>query len=371
MSRLLVGATLALLLAGCDSGTGQNAENLSYEDLGPFKTDADGLVDVPWDMPEGVVSSEVFCGPYGYDTLATADDVTDASGSAVYDDDAPSSGGLRVSVLDDTLPVLVPVSPNLEAAAGTWTLGLYISASDLPTTVSCAAINRIGDTAATNTVDVNLVFVGVDGLSAGLNAQSGAGHEGLQSALTTLDDLWSDLGLAVGNVRYTDFDGATDTYTTIEGAEEFGDLLRTASDGPELTFFFVQDIDLGDGASILGLSGGPPGVAGYGGTSKSGVVINAADLDASPDEIALIMAHEGGHFLGLFHPTEKDLTGVDPLDDTPECSDSDGDGALTSAECAGSGAENVMWPTAQVGTATTFSADQGWVVARNPITIPD
>lgn len=370
MSALRLALPGLLLLAACGT-EGNNAENVTYTDLGTFTTDADGLVDVPWEMPDGVVSSEVVCGPYGYDTLATADAVTDASGTQVYDDDAPFDGALRVGTLDDTLPVLVPVSPDLEASAGTWTLGLYVDASDLPTTVTCGAVNRVGDVSDSNSVDVNLVFVGVDGLSEGLNGMSAGGNEPLQTALTTLGDLWSGLGLSLGNVRYTDFSGDVATYTTIEGYEEFGDLLRTAGDDPELTFFFVQDVDLGDGASILGLSGGPPGSAGHGGTSKSGVVVNASDLVASPEEIGLIMAHEGGHFLGLFHPTENDLSGHDPLGDTPECADSDGDGALTSAECEGSGSENVMWPTAQVGTATTFTANQGWVVARNPITIPE
>jgi len=356
-------------LAACDMGVG--SEDVVYTELGEFETDADGLVSVPWEAPEGVVSTEVFCGPYGYDTLATADFVNDTSGAAVYDDEAPSTGGLRAGVLDDLLPVLVPVSPELPVAAGEWTLGLWVAADALPTTVSCGMVNRVGDVGASNSVDVNVVFVGVDGISEGMNAKSGGGDANVQAVITALAELWGDLGLALGEVRYSDFDGDVGTYTTVDGYEEFGDLLRSTADDVELTFYFVQDIDLGDGASILGLSGGPPGVAGHGGTSKSGVVVNVANIVADPDQVALIMAHEGGHFLGLFHPTEKDLSGEDPLGDTPVCSDGDGDGALTSAECEGSGAENVMWPTAQVGTATGFSADQSWVVARNPIVRPD
>lgn len=358
-----------LLLAGCD--TGANDENVTYEDLGTFTSDADGVVAVPWEVADGAVSTELLCGPYGYDTFATADAVTSPDGTAVYDDDAPFDGALRVGVLDDLLPILVPVSPGLEAAPGTWTAQLFVDAAELPTTVSCGAVTRVGDVADANTVDISIVLVGVDGISESLNATAAEGDTGLQAALTTLGDLWSDLGLSLGNVRYSDFDGAVETYTTIEGYEEFGDLLRATPAGNELTFYLVQDIDLGDGASILGLSGGPPGAASQGGTSKSGVVINVANLVADPDQVGLIMAHEGGHFLGLFHPTEKDASGTDPLDDTPVCTnDADSDGSFTSAECEGSGAENVMWPTAQVGTATSFSADQGWVVARNPIVVP-
>lgn len=361
---------LPLLLAACDT-EGEAAENFEFVELGTFETNADGIANIPWEAPEGVVSTEVFCGPYGYDTIATADDVTSPDGTMVYDDEAPDDGGLRVGVLDDVLPVLIPVSPDLPAVAGQWSMNLFVDAAQLPASVSCGALSRIGDTSTANLIDVHIVFVGVDGIVAGMTAQAAESDETVQGIVSGLGDLWSDLGLGLGTVRYSDFDGDVASATTVEGYEEFGNLLRSTDDGAELTFYMVQDIDLGDGASILGLSGGPPGVAGHGGTSKSGVVINVANAAASPEQVSLIMAHEGGHFLGLFHPTENDLSGTDPLSDTPECSDSDGDGSLTSAECEGSGAENVMWPTAQVDTATSFSANQGWVVARSPISFPE
>ncbi|MSQ02232.1 MAG: hypothetical protein EXR71_10135 [Myxococcales bacterium] len=359
-----------VLLCGC-AGEALVDEDVTFTDLGSFATNDEGVAAVRWEAPENVVSTEVFCGPYGFDTLATADGVSDPAGAAVYDGDAPFASGLRVGAVDDMLPILVPVSPTLPASAGVWTLDIFVDAAALPTTVTCGMVNRVGTIAADNTVDIAIVFVGVDGLSAGMNATSGAGDAGVQAALAALGELWAGLGLTLGDVRYDDFAGDVATYSSVDGYEEFGELLRSAADEPELTFFFVQDIDLGDGASILGMSGGAPGIAAHGGTSKSGVVINVANIVASPDQVARIMAHEGGHFLGLFHPTESDMSGQDPLDDTPVCAtDTDDDGILTTTECADAGADNVMWPTALGGTATTFSADQAWVVARNPIALP-
>lgn len=341
-------------------------ENVTVEELGSFTTDADGLVDVPWTAPEDVVSTEVFCGPYGYgDNLATADRVVAPSGE-IYNYADEYATAMRVGTLSDLLPVLVPVSPKIPAEAGEYTLGLYMAVDPLPATVKCSAINRTGEVADKNTINIDLVFVGVDGVSPGFNATSGEGDDVLQGVLADLGDLWSDLGYTIGTVRYTDFDGDVDTYTTVEGEEEVGGLLRTAESGGQITFFFVQDIDLGDGASILGLAGGPPGVAGVGGTSKSGVIINVANVTAAPDEVSLIMAHEGGHFVGLFHPTEKTDQRYDPLDDTPECAAA---GAAT-ADCAGQGTDNVMWWAAKTGTSTKFSDDQAWVAARNPLAIP-
>ena len=40
------------------------------------------------------------------------------------------------------------------------------------------------------------------------------------------------------------------------------------------------------------------------------------------------------------------------------------------ADCAGLGAENVMWWAAEVGTSTAFSGDQSWVAGHNPLAVP-
>ena len=53
------------------------------------------------------------------------------------------------------------------------------------------------------------------------------------------------------------------------------------------------------------------------------------------------MAHEVGHYLGLFHPAELPVGGVvkswDALDDTTEC--------LTGSECDAKLGTNLMYPT--------------------------
>lgn len=351
--------TPLLLLAACGD-TYVLVPAYEVVDLGKFTTDTNGLVAVPWEAPEGAVFTEVFCGPYGYETTATAANVTSPDGTTVFDSAAPFQGGLRVGVFDDMLPVLVPVSPNLQAVAGEWSMTLSLAAADLPATVSCSAISGIGQTAAENRVDVHIVFVGVDGIAPGMTALAAESDDTVQAVMSGLDELWVDLGLSVGEVRYSDFSGDVAEATSVDDPTELGNLLRTIDDGEELTFFFVRDLVLADDVSLLGRSGGTPGVAGQGGTSKSGVVINVANVVDSPEQVSLTMAHEAGHFFGLFHPTELDLSGNDPLDDTPECIDPEDDGC----------AENVMWPNPQVGTATTFSREQGWVVAQSPIVRP-
>ncbi len=41
---------------------------------------------------------------------------------------------------------------------------------------------------------------------------------------------------------------------------------------------------------------------------------------SNPDRVVNTMAHEGGHYLGLFHTTEAEATLFDPLDAPPAAS---------------------------------------------------
>jgi len=67
------------------------------------------------------------------------------------------------------------------------------------------------------------------------------------------------------------------------------------------------------GSSIRGISRGLPGPPGLHGTSVSAVFVSRTG-----GNLGHVMAHEIGHFIGLFHTTE--LSGdVDPIEDTPSC----------------------------------------------------
>jgi hypothetical protein len=91
-------------------------------------------------------------------------------------------------------------------------------------------------------------------------------------------------------------------------------------------------------------------------------------LSADPLALGQDLARAGLQFLGLFPVLEGSSPDSlpDPLDDTPLCTDVDGDGQLSTEECAGKGAENLMWPLGGA-QATELSADQVWVLQRNPL----
>jgi hypothetical protein len=88
----------------------------------------------------------------------------------------------------------------------------------------------------------------------------------------------------------------------------------------------------------------------------------ASPGDGSLDEagLAVTCAHEMGHYLGLYHTSERDGKQHDPIPDTPECT---GTGVCD-------GASNVMFWTGGA-TRDVLSAGQGQVMRSHPLAAPD
>ncbi|MEZ4315982.1 MAG: hypothetical protein R3F61_00690 [Myxococcota bacterium] len=367
---LALGISLGLVLAAaCEPSAEDDVQvvdlgTVSLSDTGGYS----GALEV--EMPALTTSAIAYCGGFGDDALGAVWTLTDPSGGVVYDGDAGDTSRFRSDFLDDLSPGLLPVSPKLPMAEGTWSFDWFVGEGN-GGSLSCGAVVRSGvgdDVGDEATVKVEVVFV------SGLDAASAPDDADWQTAMDVFETAWGTAGLSV-DVTYKDFTGNADRFAVVDVTDtdysEFNDLLRTADpdDGRSVTFFVVDEIanNSDGGATILGLSAGPPGMATRGRTSKSGVIVSGIDLRDAPADIGKIMAHEGGHFLGLFHPVEKDGAGTDPLDDTPVCSnDADGNGRLDNSECGGNGVGNMMWWNL-VDENQTFSGDQGWVVRRNPV----
>ena len=128
---------------------------------------------------------------------------------------------------------------------------------------------------------------------------------------------------------------------------------------------------------------GSPAPALLQGTEHSGVVVATfGGIDDMSDAFAVTqgntMAHEAGHFFGLFHTTESPGANggpgnVDPIPDTPECPasrDADGDGTVSAEECSDLDGGNLMfWVAPGPGSTVVQEAitpDQRFVFLRNP-----
>jgi len=163
-------------------------------------------------------------------------------------------------------------------------------------------------------------------------------REAVEDAKVIWADLYDSMGIEVA------FEGFT-----VDAAE-----LHPPALGTETAYIAIDETtplravnlvlspEILDFPSVFGIAGDIPGplVA----TERSAVQIStslASGVDGrfTEEEVRLFsetMAHEVGHYLGLFHPVELSYDAWDVIDDTPEC-DSQG-------QCENQLGDNLMFP---------------------------
>lgn len=236
-------------------------------------------------------------------------------------------------------------------------------------------------------LDLDVVVVANALLDAGLDAAHLATQANTRRWLGRAAQLLSTGGITLGKVRFRDAQPwMVDTLSMptggVPGCDNESRLLSLGDNPDALTVFLVDDA-----GNYLGRAGGIPGPAGMVGLSSNGVVVVSAELrfaDAcptpqsvycGPDVIGLTLAHEIGHFSGLFHTTEINAGANDPLTDTAQCAARCAAGASelspelcddpgTTAVCGGG--LNVMFPINQPGRVE-WSTQQGEVLVRMPL----
>lgn len=186
----------------------------------------------------------------------------------------------------------------------------------------------------------------------GLTALAASTDPRVLDLVDAIEAIYLQVGLAIGDVRT--FDAVGPDFDTITGYGELWDLFGSPPTNADrtLSLFFVQDLQI---AQVIGIASHIPGPAFGNGTRQGGVAVEAASLlSGDTADMAAVAAHEIGHFLGLFHPTEIGGALSDPLQDT-----------AASCDASTCWATNLMDPYAY-GT-TTLTAGQGSVVLRHPL----
>jgi hypothetical protein len=360
--------------------------------------------------------------------------VQEADGSLFYNDNAAPpvdlSSALAVYGIGSSPSTGAFTVPNTTAALnafaggvppGTWAFKVSDFASE------CAEFGAGGCAAggsSTSTYDISVltrpavgatgtVDLGIYLVTNSFTTASAIGSPAMQRMLSTLETIYGRAGLCVGNVTFYDVPGwAKAKYATGVALNRTGpcddlDQMFTLSvPGNALSFFFVDEIvqDAGGGpVSIVGIDGTIPGPSSIGGTVHSGAVVNASNLGTGfcgpidfigcgSDNVAYIAAHEGGHWMGLYHTTESFGSAFDPVADTGQCICTQCAPAASQSKClqnnptlppgqsptqvtvsdcnkGGScdGSQFLMFWLIDNGSIGNFSAQQAQIVRANPV----
>jgi hypothetical protein len=244
-----------------------------------------------------------------------------------------------------------------------------------------AVVKRAAGPAPTGVLDLNLHFVGVD-----VNAAEAMTDPRVQGAIQGVRDIYAPAGITLGTIRYFDLSDPGGTLSVLDSTDgptsELSQLLALGADRTEdgVDVFFVRGIaDDRSGGITLGIAGGIPGPANVHGTIHSGVAVSfdARIVGSGTDgarNIAQIMAHEMGHYVGLFHNRERLSAcpaGTGP-DETRRCSPFGGEDVI--ADTSRSDGTNLMWYALGGEDGRTYnvalSNGQGFVMRASPLVHP-
>jgi len=237
--------------------------------------------------------------------------------------------------------------------AGTWTVEVndwaaecrafpFLGCSATTLTPSVYDVTVILKPAAASSSALKVVFYLVT--NGGLTAANAAGDGRIQRLEWAARQVFAGAGITPAfeyrdvpiDLRLRYATGVDSNSTGVCGG--LGQLLQLAAPGNQLNVFLVDRIrDTSGGPSVVGIDPIVPGPASFGGTPASGVLVSIDYLglvrpgslgcvpgqlsigDCGNDVTAAIVAHEAGHFLGLYHTTEGIGTIVDPIGDTATC----------------------------------------------------
>jgi len=339
------------LTAGCEE-TGKNARNSgTCSDINGLqtcrytsKTNSSGTMAV--DINVNSSAGAFLLSTVGDDgTYLSVEEVTDPDGVTVlhWEDWYYGSNNLTAGILPifNEMQLNWPVrADDTQLSAGTWS-------------ISVAAIDRDGYYQLNSVIDVitqvkqdgtfsdgivNARIVYVDGLDTDTNVT-----QATEDAVEIWRDIWAAYGLGLSVDYDTNIYVSADLPAMTEGS---ADIDAISEDGTDADITVVIGDTVGGAANIYGESGGIPGTLVDGEHSAVAIswITNAGgDGTFSSDDIQVYgetLAHEVGHYMGLFHPVDYDNSydpyAWDALNDTDECTrQSDCDDAL---------GENNMYP---------------------------
>jgi hypothetical protein len=295
--------------------------------------------------------------------------LTAPNGSTLLDALDPTNSPMRVPIrgFPGTFSLIYPSSPRLPLLPGRYELLLW--GQGMNSVKVDVLRKRQTGVVEGGSIPVVFWFTKQDIL----NAATAQTNAGFQSVIKIFSDIYASVGIKMGPFIYRDLPpGAAEKYAVIDSELDLIPGLFALADQSNdiaLNFFMVEQFALEGGFTLLGVAGGIPGPPAFPGLGKSGVAVALGTVGADMAQLAETMAHEAGHYFGLFHTTERTGDSHDPLLDTPECpasNDRNNDDVVTSSECRNNGADNLMFWAASDQPQRKLTGDQRFVLFRNP-----
>ncbi len=270
-------------------------------------------------------------------------------------------------------PFLFPGGPQYipDLQAGTYSMEIAYSGRDIDEICYVVMEETAGLTPDDEPLEVDINFYFVD--VSGLNASSAPDDPAFQDMVAQFNLAFAQAGVQLGEVQYLDVLGdVADRYSIIREQDAVFEMVTlsrqpgpTRDDLLRVNVFFNNGF-AGEMFGVLGVSAGIPGAAGLHGAQATGLVFSAESLGSERGNrtVGQTLAHELGHFLGLFHTTERISGGgqQDQLEDTPNCP-----GILDDMSSCPD-LNNLMFPVAGWNGTASVSAGQSVIIRANPLT---
>lgn len=325
---------------GKDSGGGGGTGTDGTLDVSNWSgtSDQDGYVQIPVEVGSGVRSFQVI--PSRDDDYVTVDYIYAPNGNAVFDweDWWDSNESLTEAIYPYSnmatmnWPIREEDPALTEGTYEVWVAavdsqGRYDSNMD----VSATILQRRDSNFNQGSLHVAIAYAG--GLESDTEVSSG-----VEAAVDYWAQLYDSYGVAM-TVEYTTIDIDSDLEAPDRGSPEYKALYSSLSERSVVVI--VGELINGD-QWLYGQAAGIPGP--FAATEISVVavswLVNAGSNGVfSEEEIYLFgetMAHEVGHYLGMYHPVESSYNYWDALSDTPECTSMN--------NCESQMGDNLMFP---------------------------